>query len=84
MPKAISQSPAELPGDLAGQGQGRSALGRTGAAELSGPPDRVRSFLFEQLDIRGAWVQLGGAWREMAAGRDYPEPALELLGQLAG
>jgi len=51
---------------------------------LSGPPDRVRSFLFEQLDIRGAWVQLGGAWREMAAGRDYPEPALELLGQLAG
>jgi len=51
---------------------------------LSAPPDRVRSFLFEQLDIRGAWVQLGGAWREMAAGRDYPEPALELLGQLAG
>ena len=51
---------------------------------MSGPPDRVRSFLFEQLDIRGAWVQLGDAWREMAAGRDYPEPALELLGQLAG
>lgn len=47
------------------------------------PPSRVRSFLFEQLDIRGAWVQLGSAWREMTAGRDYPEPALELLGQLA-
>lgn len=46
-------------------------------------PNRVRSFLFEQLDIRGAWVQLGPAWREMTAGRDYPEPALELLGQLA-
>ncbi len=44
---------------------------------------RVRSFLFEQLDIRGAWVQLGPAWRDMIAGRDYPEPALELLGQLA-
>ena len=44
---------------------------------------RVRSFFFEQLDIRGAWVQLGPAWREMTAGRDYPEPALELLGQLA-
>ncbi|MDP1928475.1 MAG: Hsp33 family molecular chaperone HslO [Thiobacillus sp.] len=44
---------------------------------------RVRSFLFEQLDIRGAWVQLGPAWREMTAGRNYPEPALELLGQLA-
>jgi molecular chaperone Hsp33 len=46
------------------------------------PPSRVRSFLFEQLDIRGAWVQLGSAWREMTAGRDYPGPALELLGQL--
>ena len=51
---------------------------------MSAPPDRVRSFLFEQLDIRGAWVQLGGAWREMTAGRNYPEPVLELLGQLAG
>ncbi|MBU1396163.1 MAG: Hsp33 family molecular chaperone HslO [Gammaproteobacteria bacterium] len=44
----------------------------------------MRSFLFEQLDIRGAWVQLGPAWREMIAGRDYPEPVVELLGQLAG
>ena len=51
---------------------------------MSAPPDRVRSFLFEQLDIRGAWVQLGTAWREMTAGRNYPEPVLELLGQLAG
>lgn len=46
-------------------------------------PNRVRSFLFEALDIRGAWVQLGGAWQEMTAGRDYPEPARELLGQMA-
>ncbi|MCD6706479.1 MAG: Hsp33 family molecular chaperone HslO [Thiobacillus sp.] len=44
---------------------------------------RVRGFLFEQLDIRGAWVLLGPAWREMIAGRDYPEPVVELLGQLA-
>ncbi len=51
---------------------------------MSAPPDRVRSFLFEQLDIRGVWVQLGAAWQAMTAGRDYPEPALELLGQLAG
>ena len=47
-------------------------------------PSRVRGFLFDRLDIRGAWVQLGDAWREMTAGRGYPEPALELLGQLAG
>lgn len=46
-------------------------------------PSRVRGFLFEQLDIRGAWVQLGDAWQEMTAGRSYPEPVLELLGQLA-
>ena len=50
---------------------------------LDPQPNRVRGFLFEQLDIRGAWVQLGSAWREMTAGRDYPEPVLELLGQLA-
>jgi molecular chaperone Hsp33 len=46
-------------------------------------PNRARSFLFEQLDIRGAWVQLGPAWREMTAGRGYAEAVLELLGQLA-
>jgi len=46
-------------------------------------PGRVRGFLFEQLDIRGAWVQLGPAWREMTAGRAYPVAARELLGQMA-
>jgi molecular chaperone Hsp33 len=50
---------------------------------IDSQPSRVRGFLFEQLDIRGAWVQLGPAWREMIAGRGYPEPAIELLGQLA-
>ncbi|MHB1092101.1 Hsp33 family molecular chaperone HslO [Thiobacillus sp.] len=50
---------------------------------MSAPPDRVRSFLFEQLDIRGVWVQLGAAWHEMTANRGYPEPVLELLGQQA-
>jgi molecular chaperone Hsp33 len=49
----------------------------------SAQPNRVRSFLFEQIDIRGAWVQLGPAWQAMTAGRNYPEPARELLGQLA-
>jgi len=46
-------------------------------------PGRVRSFLFEALDIRGAWVRLDDAWREMIAGRDYAGPARDLLGQLA-
>ena len=43
----------------------------------------MRGFLFEQLDIRGAWVQLGPAWREMTKGRHYAAPVLELLGELA-
>lgn len=28
-------------------------------------------------------MQMGGAWQEMVAGRDYPEPARDLLGQMA-
>ncbi len=50
---------------------------------MNSPASRVRSFLFEALDIRGAWVQLGDAWQDMTAGRDYPHPARDLLGQMA-
>lgn len=63
-----------------------SAPGDTvgGAPALSEPdPNRVRSFLFEALDIRGAWVQLGPAWRDMTVGRGYSAPASRLLGELA-
>lgn len=45
--------------------------------------DRVRGFLFESLDIRGAWVHLESVWQEMTAGRAYPAPAQRLLGELA-
>jgi molecular chaperone Hsp33 len=45
--------------------------------------DSVCSFLFEDLDIRGARVLLGPAWRDMTAGRGYPPPVRELLGQMA-
>lgn len=44
---------------------------------------RVHGFLFEDLDIRGALVQLDGAWRAMHAGRGYPAPVRSLLGELA-
>jgi molecular chaperone Hsp33 len=44
---------------------------------------RVRSFLFEQLDIRGIWVQLDQSWRDMIAGRDYAQATIHLLGELA-
>ncbi len=46
-------------------------------------PGRVRSFLFEQLDIRGVWVQLDQTWRDMLTGRDYAPATLTLLGQMA-
>jgi molecular chaperone Hsp33 len=45
--------------------------------------DQVRRFLFEDLDIRGALVQLGPAWHQMQAGRGYGETARKLLGELS-
>lgn len=45
--------------------------------------DRVRSFLFEDLDIRGALVLLGPSWREMQAGRRYAPAVRDMLGELA-
>lgn len=46
-------------------------------------PGRVRSFLFEQLDIRGVWVQLDQTWRDMIAGRAYAPATTRLLGETA-
>lgn len=42
----------------------------------------VRRFLFEDLDIRGAVVRLGEAWRQMQAGRAYPAAVARLLGEM--
>jgi len=47
------------------------------------PTDYVRPFLFEALDIRGAFVQLNGAWEKMLARRDYAPPVVRLLGEMA-
>lgn len=47
------------------------------------PTDVFRPFLFENLDIRGALVRLGPAWRTMHTGRKYPRPVLALLGEMA-
>ncbi|MDR1993996.1 Hsp33 family molecular chaperone HslO [Azonexus sp.] len=43
----------------------------------------VRRFLFEGLDIRGAVVHLGEAWRQMQDGRDYQPTVAQLLGETA-
>ena len=45
--------------------------------------DSIHRFLFEDLDIRGALVQLGHAWRELSAPRAYPPTVTSLLGETA-
>src|SRR4029077_16561996 len=43
--------------------------------------DLVRRFIFEKRPVRGHWVQLQSAWRELRAHNDYPPAVRELLGQ---
>ncbi|MDE2599419.1 MAG: Hsp33 family molecular chaperone HslO [Rhodocyclaceae bacterium] len=43
--------------------------------------DSFQRFIFEKLDIRGAFVQLESSWQAMQHGRAYARPVLELLGQ---
>jgi molecular chaperone Hsp33 len=45
--------------------------------------DAVHRFLLEDLDIRGALVQLGPSWSAMTARRNYAAPVRDLLGELA-
>jgi molecular chaperone Hsp33 len=43
--------------------------------------DQVRRFIFENQPVRGHWVHLEGAWRELHAHASYPREVTELLGQ---
>ncbi len=43
--------------------------------------DVVRRFIFEKQPVRGHWVRLEGAWRELRAHADYPPVVSELLGE---
>jgi molecular chaperone Hsp33 len=43
--------------------------------------DQVRRFIFENQPVRGHWVHLEGAWRELRAHASYPPAVTELLGQ---
>jgi molecular chaperone Hsp33 len=45
------------------------------------PGDVVRRFIVENQPVRGHWVRLEEAWRELRAHKEYPEPVRELLGQ---
>ncbi|MBI4740489.1 MAG: Hsp33 family molecular chaperone HslO [Betaproteobacteria bacterium] len=46
------------------------------------PNDCVQRFLLDDLDIRGAVVRLGPVWQKMLAGRAYPLPVVQLLGEI--
>mgnify|MGYP000066474659 CR=1 FL=1 len=43
----------------------------------------VQRFLLENLDIRGAIVHLDTVWQQMLAGRHYPQPVAQLLGEIS-
>ncbi|HYL01565.1 MAG TPA: Hsp33 family molecular chaperone HslO [Steroidobacteraceae bacterium] len=43
--------------------------------------DLVRRFIFERQAVRGHWVHLGAAWRELRLHARYPEPVERLLGE---
>lgn len=45
--------------------------------------DQIHLFLLEDLDIRGALVQLGPSWAAMNSRRNYAAPVRDLLGELA-
>ena len=42
----------------------------------------VQRFLFDDLDIRGVVVRLDSVWQQLMANRAYPQPVVELLGQM--
>jgi molecular chaperone Hsp33 len=43
--------------------------------------DLVRRFIFEKRPVRGHWVRLTAAWRDLRAHAEYPPAVRELLGQ---
>ena len=43
--------------------------------------DLVRRFIFERQAVRGHWVRLEAAWRELRLHVRYPEPVERLLGE---
>jgi molecular chaperone Hsp33 len=47
------------------------------------PPasDTVRRFIFEHQPVRGHWVRLDSAWRDLRAHQQYPPAVRDLLGQ---
>ncbi len=61
----------------------RRVVPHSGEMSEEGQPagDIVRRFIVENRPVRGHWVRLDAAWRELCAHADYPQPVRELLGQ---
>src|SRR5262245_32065954 len=51
------------------------------AASLEAAPNEVRRFIIENQPVRGYWVDLEGAWQELRAHQNYPQPVRDLLGE---
>lgn len=49
---------------------------------MSHPASTVQRFLLEQLDIRGAVVQLNDVWKALQRDRDYPPAVARVLGEM--
>jgi molecular chaperone Hsp33 len=44
-------------------------------------PNEVRRFIVENQPVRGYWVDLEGAWKDLRAHTDYPPAVRDLLGE---
>jgi len=60
--------------------QPENARSGAGASQAPGG-DQVRRFLIENQPVRGHWVHLGPAWRDLRAHQEYPAPIRDLLGE---
>ncbi|MDR1367361.1 MAG: Hsp33 family molecular chaperone HslO [Candidatus Accumulibacter sp.] len=45
--------------------------------------DSLRRFLFDDLDIRGAFVRMDAVWQKLLIQRSYPDPVIRLLGEMS-
>ena len=45
--------------------------------------NQIQRFLFDDLDIRGAVVNLGSVWKKLLQRRNYPAPVTQLLGEIS-
>jgi molecular chaperone Hsp33 len=53
----------------------------TSASRTALHSDHVRRFIFENRPVRGQWVRLEAAWRDLRAHSSYPPRVTELLGE---